>query len=155
MIPHAEERSPLLSVFIHTHTHTHTRVKRMYMNLLIIEDANLRNRIHIIIITRFTTTLSSSCYSKRPSIFSQNQLICSGLCFHMVISLIALQKATWRGTTRVLRFSKVSCDVSEHWTSLLLILENARKSLSMRTSMRDTQLSKINKLFIYLIIILK
>jgi hypothetical protein len=160
MIPQAEERSPLLSVFIHTHTHTHThtRVKRMYMNPLIIEDANLRNRIHIIItiiISRFTTTLSSSCYSKRPSIFSQNQLICSGLCFHMVISLIALQKATWRGTTRVLRFSKVSCDVSEHWTSLLLILENARKSLSMRTSMRDTQLSKINKLFIYLIIILK
>jgi hypothetical protein len=24
MIPQAEERSPLLSVFIHTHTHTHT-----------------------------------------------------------------------------------------------------------------------------------
>jgi len=135
----------------HTHTHTHTRVNRMYLNPLIFEDASLRNRI----ITRFTATLSSSCYSKRPSIFSQNQPICSGLWSHMVISLIALQKATWRGTTRVLRFSKVSCDVSEHWTSLLLILENARKSLSMRTSMRDTQLSKINKLFIYLIIILK
>jgi len=27
MIPQAEERSPLLSVFIHTHTHTHTHTQ--------------------------------------------------------------------------------------------------------------------------------
>jgi hypothetical protein len=28
MIPQAEERSPLLSVFIHTHTHTHTHTHK-------------------------------------------------------------------------------------------------------------------------------
>jgi len=30
MIPQAEERSPLLSVFIHTHTHTHKSQKDVH-----------------------------------------------------------------------------------------------------------------------------